>query len=245
MAVKKDIDDVNMAITKVEQEKTNRDHTIRSLNDEIASQDEIINKLNKEKKHIGDNAAKSSEDLAVAEEKVNHLSQIKKKLESTYDELESSLEKEKRARTTVEKDRSTKIKMLCVRTNVVIHRRKIEGELKVTQESVADLERARKEFEATIQRKEKDASGLMAKLDDEQSLVSKVQKSIKESQARVEEMEEELEAERQSRAKAERQRSDLARELENLGDRLGEASGATSAQIELNKKREAEVTKLR
>merc|ERR1719458_181595 len=228
VAVKKDIDDVNMAITKVEQEKTNRDHTIRSLNDEIASQDEIINKLNKEKKHIGDNAAKSSEDLTVAEEKVNHLSQIKKKLESTLDELESSLEKEKRARTTVEKDR-----------------RKIEGELKVTQESVADLERARKELEATIQRKEKDASGLMAKLDDEQSLVSKVQKSIKESQARVEEMEEELEAERQSRAKAERQRSDLARELENLGDRLGEASGATSAQIELNKKREAEVTKLR
>merc|ERR1719412_2491828 len=196
VAVKKDIDDVNMAITKVEQEKTNRDHTIRSLNDEI------INKLNKEKKHIGDNAAKSSEDLAVADEKVNHLSQIKKKLESTLDELESSLEKEKRARTTVEKDR-----------------RKIEGELKVTQESVADLERARKEFEATIQRKEKDAAGLMAKLDDEQSLVSKVQKSIKESQARVEEMEEELEAERQSRAKAERQRSDLARELENLGDR--------------------------
>ena len=124
-------------------------------------------------------------------------------------------------------------------------RRKIEGELKVTQESVADLERARKEFEATIQRKEKDAAGLMAKLDDEQSLVSKVQKSIKEAQARVEEMEEELEAERQSRAKAERQRSDLARELENLGDRLGEASGATAAQIELNKKREAEVTKLR
>merc|ERR1711937_260135 len=55
----------------------------------------------------------------------------------------------------------------------------------------------------------------------------------------------ELEAERQGRAKAERQRSDLARELENLGERLNEASGATAAQIELNKKREAEVTKLR
>ena len=81
-----------------------------------------------------------------------------------------------------------------------MHRRKIEGELKVTQESVADLERARKEFEATIQRKEKDAAGLMAKLDDEQSLVSKVQKSIKEMGAHVEELEEELEAERQARA---------------------------------------------
>merc|ERR1719411_1399814 len=85
----------------------------------------------------------------------------------------------------------------------------------------------------------------MSKLEDEQSLVAKVQKSIKEQQSRVEEMEEELEAERQARAKAERQRSDLARELENLGERLTEASGATAAQIELNKKRESEVTKLR
>merc|ERR1712156_521688 len=69
--------------------------------------------------------------------------------------------------------------------------------------------------------------------------------SIKEIQARVESMEEELEAERQGRAKAERQRSDLSRELENLNERLAEASGATNAQIELSKKREAEVTKMR
>merc|ERR1719410_570078 len=58
-------------------------------------------------------------------------------------------------------------------------------------------------------------------------------------------MEEELEAERQARAKAERQRSDLAREIDQLGERLDEASGATTAQVELNKKREAEVNKLR
>merc|ERR1711881_318904 len=91
VSVKKDIDDVDMAIQKIEQEKTNRDHTIRSLNDEIANQDEVINKLNKEKKHVSENAAKSMEDLVVAEEKVAHLNQIKNKLESTLDELESSL----------------------------------------------------------------------------------------------------------------------------------------------------------
>merc|ERR1712228_544241 len=67
----------------------------------------------------------------------------------------------------------------------------------------------------------------------------------KEAQGRVEEMEEELEAKRQARATAERQRSDLAREIEQLGERLDEAGGATSAQIELNKKRENEVNKLR
>merc|ERR1712021_75781 len=42
-----------------------------------------------------------------------------------------------------------------------------------------------------------------------------------------------------------RQRSDLAREMEGLGDRYTEATGATAAQVELNKKRESEIAKLR
>merc|ERR1712115_154906 len=228
VAIKKDIDDIMVAIQKLEQEKTNRDHTIKSLNDEIANQDEVINKLNKEKKHISENSAKSSEDLQIATEKVEHLMKVKSKLESTLDELESSFEKEKRSRGAIEKER-----------------RKIEGELKVCQETVAELERSKKELEAAVMRKKNEISSQASKLDDEQGLVGKVQKSIKELQGRIEEMEEELEAERQARAKAERQRSDLAREMESLGERLNEASGATSAQIELNKKRESEVTKLR
>lgn len=64
-------------------------------------------------------------------------------------------------------------------------------------------------------------------------------------QARIEELEEEIEAERASRAKAEKQRSDLSRELEEISERLEEAGGATSAQIEMNKKREAEFQKMR
>merc|ERR1711997_813529 len=181
-AVKKDIEDVELAITKVEQEKGNRDHTIKTLQDEIAEQDEVINKLNKEKKHL------------------------------------SSTEKQKR---------------------------KIEGDLKMAQDTVADLEREKRDIENMIANKEKNSQMLSAKLDDEQSLVAKAQKNIKELQARVESAEEELEAERQARAKAERQRSDLAREIEQLGERYDEASGATVAQVELNKKREAEIVKLR
>ena len=47
-----------------------------------------------------------------------------------------------------------------------------------------DLERTRKEMEGVIQRKEKDISGLFVKLEDEQSLVAKMQKHIKENQSR-------------------------------------------------------------
>ena len=153
---------------------------------------------------------------------------IKKKLECTLDELEGSYEKEKRGRTQVEKER-----------------RKVEGDLKMMQDTVADFERTKKELEALIARKEKDIINLGSKLEDEQGGVVRLQKAIKENQQRIEELEEELEAERQSRGNAERQRSDLSRELEDLGERLDEAGGATAAQIELNKKREAELLKLR
>ena len=38
VTIKKDIEDLELAIQKIEQEKTNRDHTIHSLNDEIIVQ---------------------------------------------------------------------------------------------------------------------------------------------------------------------------------------------------------------
>lgn len=41
---------------------------------------------------------------------------------------------------------------------------------------------------------------------------------------------------------AEKARNEMQLELEELGDRLDEAGGATQAQMELNKKREAEVS---
>ncbi|XP_038110371.1 myosin heavy chain, muscle isoform X14 [Culex quinquefasciatus] len=225
---KKDAEDLELQIQKIEQDKASKDHQIRNLNDEIAHQDELINKLNKEKKMSGEVNQKTAEELQAAEDKVNHLNKVKAKLEQTLDELEDSLEREKKLRGDVEKAK-----------------RKVEGDLKLTQEAVADLERNKKELEQTIMRKDKEISALSAKLEDEQSLVGKLQKQIKELQGRIEELEEEVEAERQARAKAEKQRADLARELEELGERLEEAGGATSAQIELNKKREAELAKLR
>merc|ERR1711963_397962 len=95
VGIKKDIEDLELVIQKLEQEKTNRDHTIRSLNDEIANQDEVLNKLNKEKKHQNDNWSKACEDLQASQEKVDHLNKIKNKLESTLGELDNSLGREK------------------------------------------------------------------------------------------------------------------------------------------------------
>jgi len=225
--VKRDIEDIELAILKVEQEKANRDHTIKVLQDEVKEQDEIINKLNKEKKHLAECQSKSTEDLDDVNEKVAHLNNVKAQLESTLDQLDSGLDKEKKARSALEKTK-----------------RKLEGELKMAQDAVISLERSKGEVEAVIANKENNKKLLEARLDTEQAGVLRTKKTIKELQARVEAAEEELDAERQARAAAERQRSDLAREMEQLGTRLEEAGGATAAKAAHNKKRESEINKM-
>merc|ERR1712226_1086824 len=49
-------------------------------------------------------------------------------------------------------------------------KRKVEGDLKLTQEAVSDLERTKGELNQTIQRKEKEIASVSAKIDDEGTL---------------------------------------------------------------------------
>merc|ERR1712242_184462 len=109
----------------------------------------------------------------------------------------------------------------------------------------ADLERIKSELNQTVQRKEKELSSMGAKIEDEQTLGSKYSRQIKELQGRLEELDEELVIERSNRAKAEKNRSLLSRDIEDLGQKLEDAVNNTATQIELNKKRESELAKLK
>ena len=164
-AVRGDCSDLEVQVQKVEQERANLDHQIRSLNDDITTKDELISKLNKEKKHIQEVNSKASEELAAADEKVTHLSMVKNKLEQTLDDLEDTLERERRRRSEEDKQR-----------------RKIEGDLKLTQEAIMELEKGKKELDQALARKEKDMGELNNKLAEEQTAVGKLSKVIKETQ---------------------------------------------------------------
>ena len=55
-----------------------------------------------------------------------------------------------------------------------------------------------------------------------------------------------MESERQQRTKTEKQRADLTRELDEMNDRLEEAGGATTTQVEMKQENEkAKLAKLR
>uniref|UniRef100_UPI00398E8F3A myosin-4-like n=1 Tax=Pristiophorus japonicus TaxID=55135 RepID=UPI00398E8F3A len=226
--LKKDIDDLELTLAKVEKEKHATENKVKNLTEEMASLDENIAKVTKEKKALQEAHQQTLDDLQAEEDKVNTLTKTKTKLEQQVDDLEGSLEQEKKLRMDLERSK-----------------RKLEGDLKLSQEVTMDLENDKQQLDEKLKKKEFEISQLQSKVEDEQALASQLQKKIKELQARIEELEEEIEAERASRAKTEKQRADLARELEEISERLEEAGGATSAQIEMNKKREAEFQKMR
>merc|ERR1712079_795822 len=198
-----------------------KDNQIRTLKEEMAHQEDMVAKLQKEKRGAGDSKQKTDEDIQAMEDKCNHLNKVKGK-------LEDALEREKKTKGDVEKSK-----------------RKIEGDLKLTQEAVSDLERVKGEIVQTIQRKDKEITSLSAKIDDEATLGSKYHKQVKELQSRLEEVDEELVMERTTRAKAEKNRATLSRDLGDHAEKLEDAGNNTATQIELNKKREAELAKLK
>merc|ERR1719414_88388 len=63
--------------------------------------------------------------------------------------------------------------------------------------------------------------------------------------ARIEELDEELNVERGNRAKAEKSRTMLKKDIEDISSRLEEAGSNTATQVELNKKREGELARLK
>merc|ERR1712020_279822 len=188
----------------------------------------MVAKLQKDKRSVADGKKKTEEDIQAMEDKCNHLNKVKAKLEQALDECEDSLEREKKSKGDVEK-----------------LKRKVEGDLKLTQEAVSDLDRVKSELNQTIQRKEKEIASMNAKIEDEQTLASKYSKQTKELGSRLEELDEELVIERQARAKAEKNRAGLSRDIEDMAGKLEEAGNNTATQIELNKKREAELARLK
>merc|ERR1712180_522910 len=210
------------------QDRANKDDQIRTLKDEIAHQTDMISKLTKEKRSVGDSRQRTEEDIQSAEDKCNHLSRVKGKLEQALDEAEDALEREKKVKGDVEKAK-----------------RKVEGDLKLTQEAVSDLERVKGELQGAAARKDEEGSALAAKIDDEATLGAKYAKQAKELQARLEELDEELAVERGNRSKAEKSRTMLKKDIEDIASRLEAAGSDTSTQVELNKKREQELGRLK
>lgn len=79
--------------------------------------------------------------------------------------MEDNLERERKVRSDVEKTK-----------------RKVEQDLKMTQETVDDLERVKRDLEEHSRKKDQEINGLNNRLEDDSALINQLQKKIKELQ---------------------------------------------------------------
>ncbi|KAM6049695.1 myosin-3-like [Theristicus caerulescens] len=226
--LKKDIDDLELTLAKAEKEKHATEKKVKNLTEEMKGFNETIVKLVKEKKALQEAHQQALDDLQIEEDKVNTLTKARIKLEQQVNHVEGSLEQERKACMDLERAK-----------------RKLEGDLKLAQETIVDLNNDKQHLDEKLRKKDIEFNQMQNKIEEQQNSVIQLQKKIRELQARVAELEEETMSEKAMRAKAEKHCDELANELEEISERLEEAGGATTAQTELNKKREAEFQKMR
>ncbi|XP_037004764.2 myosin-15 [Artibeus jamaicensis] len=225
--LKKEIDDLETMLAKSEKEKRATEQKVKNLTEEVESLSEDISKHNREVKVVQEAHQQTLDDLHAEEEKLGDLSKANLKLEQQVNELEGALEQERKARMNCEREKC-----------------KLESDLKLNQERVAHLESSQLQLAEKLRKKELEMSQMRSKVENEKGQVAQLRKAVTELQPQIQHLKGELETERTTRAKVERERADLTRELEDLNERLREAGGATSAQLEKTKKQETKLQKL-
>ncbi|KAG7266121.1 hypothetical protein CRUP_028123 [Coryphaenoides rupestris] len=210
------LDEEEAARQKLQLEKVTMDAKLKKIEEDVMMIDDQNNKLNKEKKLLEERISEFTTNLAEEEEKSKSLQKLKNKHEAMITDLEDRLRKEEKSRQELEKGR-----------------RKLEGDSTDLQDQIADLQAQIAELKAQLAKKEEELLDALARIEQEASAKNSAQKNIRELEAQISELQEDLELERQARSKAEKHRRDLGEELEALKTELEDTLDSTAAQQEL------------
>ena len=226
--LKQDINNIELTLAKVEKEKHASENKGKNLREELDTYENTIEKIQQEKKSLQDSQQQSLDDMQAESDKTSNLVRLKTKLENQLDEVENNLDAEKKLRLDIERTK-----------------RQSESNYRLATDTITELNDDKILLEEKIAKNELEKYQLNLKITDELSTITQQQKKLKERQSRIDEIEESLEVEKHQKSTVEKQRNDLRTELEELNEKLEEAGGATAAQVELNRRREAEMVRLR
>ncbi|KFV43902.1 Myosin-10 [Gavia stellata] len=222
------LDEEEGARQKLQLEKVTAEAKIKKMEEEILLLEDQNSKFLKEKKLMEDRIAECTSQLAEEEEKAKNLAKLKNKQEMMITDLEERLKKEEKTRQELEKAK-----------------RKLDGETTDLQDQIAELQAQIEELKIQLAKKEEELQAALARGDEEAVQKNNALKAIRELQAQIAELQEDLESEKASRNKAEKQKRDLSEELEALKTELEDTLDTTAAQQELRTKREQEVAELK
>ncbi|XP_038605793.1 myosin-10 isoform X2 [Tachyglossus aculeatus] len=213
---------------KLQLEKVTAEAKMKKMEEEILLLEDQNSKFVKEKKLMEDRISECSSQLAEEEEKSKNLAKLRNKQEVMITDLEERLKKEEKTRQELEKAK-----------------RKLDGETTDLQDQIAELQAQLEELKVQLAKKEEELQAALARGDDEFLHKNNALKAVRELQAQMAELQEDLEAEKAARNKADKQKRDLSEELEALKTELEDTLDTTAAQQELRSKREQEVAELK
>ncbi|KAM3921906.1 myosin-10 [Leptodactylus fuscus] len=222
------LDEEEAARQKLQLEKVTAEAKIKKMEEDILLLEDQNSKFIKEKKLMEERIAECTTQLAEEEEKAKNLAKLKNKQEMMISDLEERLKKEEKTRQELEKAK-----------------RKLDGETTDLQDQIAELQAQIEELKLQLAKKEEELQAALARGDDEVVQKNNALKLVRELQAQIAELQEDLESEKGSRNKAEKQKRDLSEELEALKTELEDTLDTTAAQQELRTKREQEVAELK
>ncbi|XP_058848317.1 myosin-10-like isoform X6 [Acipenser ruthenus] len=222
------LDEEEAARQKLQLEKVTAEAKIKKMEEDILLLEDQNSKFIKEKKLQEDRVAEITSHLAEEEEKAKNLTKLKNKQEMMIVDLEERLKKEEKTRQELDKAK-----------------RKLDGETTDLQDQIAELQAQIEELKLQLAKKEEELQAALARGDEEVAYKNNTLKQVRELQAQIAELQEDLESEKASRNKAEKLKRDLSEELEALKTELEDTLDTTAAQQELRTKREQEVTELK
>ncbi|XP_041077286.1 myosin-10-like isoform X2 [Polyodon spathula] len=222
------LDEEEAARQKLQLEKVTAEAKIKKMEEDVLLLEDQNSKFIKEKKLQEDRVAEITSHLAEEEEKAKNLTKLKNKQEMMIIDLEERLKKEEKTRQELDKAK-----------------RKLDGETTDLQDQIAELQAQIEELKLQLAKKEEELQAALARGDEEVAYKNNTLKQVRELQAQIAELQEDLESEKASRNKAEKLKRDLSEELEALKTELEDTLDTTAAQQELRTKREQEVTELK
>uniref|UniRef100_A0AAQ5YMH2 Myosin, heavy chain 10, non-muscle n=1 Tax=Amphiprion ocellaris TaxID=80972 RepID=A0AAQ5YMH2_AMPOC len=222
------LDEEEAARQKLQLDKVTAEAKIKKMEEDILLLEDQNSKFLKEKKLLEDRIVEMTSQLTEEEEKAKNLGKVKNKQEMMMVDLEERLKKEEKTRQELEKAK-----------------RKLDAETTDLQDQIAELQAQIEELKIQLAKKEEELQAALARSDEEAVQKNNALKQVRELQAQLTELQEDLESEKMCRSKAEKLKRDLSEELEALKTELEDTLDTTAAQQELRTKREQEVAELK
>ncbi|CAF3703620.1 unnamed protein product [Adineta steineri] len=213
---------------KLQIERVQLEGKIKNLEDIVARQQNEFAKVQKERKFLEDKLQEIGHLRQDEEEKLKNLLRIKTKQESHCNDLEERLKREMELRQKLE-----------------CEIRRLEGENQIIRDQLQDRLHDNSDLQGQLQRTRDELKKAITDIEGDAATKAAFQKQIRDFQSKLDDLQADMEGERESRKRLEREKRGLIDEIESLRHEILDTTDISHEMLEREKKREEELSTLK